>query len=85
MTTLLLELIQRECLTPEGFEFIDIADIWADIQRIRTWAKCDEYPLTWREFRAEVQELGKAVEIDGERVKAVAGVEVVPVDCLFAK
>lgn len=85
MNQQLLELIQRESRCHSGFAWVPLDELWADIALMRTWDTCKDLPATCRELRAQVRALGKAVVIDGERVKAVAGVEVVPADCLFAK
>ena len=87
MNESLHQLILRESRCHSGFTWVDIAELWADIEIIRGWAKCDDFPLVWSEFRAQVDELAGdgLVEIDGERVRAVAGAEAVPADCLFAK
>lgn len=85
MNTALLSLIQRESRSPGGFSFVPIAELWADIEIIRSWAKCDDFPLVWSEFRAQVDELaGRGlVEFENERVRPVAGAEVVPAGMMF--
>lgn len=81
----LLHHLHRECRSPDGFAPEPLDTIWADIERIRSWAKCDEYPLTKREFLAQVRELEAAglVVVEDGTVCPVAGAEVVPAGMMF--
>lgn len=83
MNQQLLELIQRESRCHSGFAWVPLDELWSDIARMRAWDACEDLPATARELRQQVRALGKAVEFDGERVRAVAVAEVVPAGMMF--